>query len=209
MIPPELWDRLAGQNAADVARRTKARARGDGVYEVEVLNEVYRIDAGARDIRGIVPSVPAEPDLSRWLATVAYLVEAEDVDPGGEWVSPRQFPGGYEFFQGPHEIPVGELIARFGADRDGFEGVCQRLGGCPEPYADAAYSFFLFPRFPVAVLLWLQDEEFPARVSMLVDRTAHRHFPLDALLAALGVMQNALIAAASAWSKTGDGHGQT
>ena len=172
------------------------RANEDGSYELEVLNEVYRIDVHARSISRIHSPIPAEPALHNWLAAIVYLIEAKDVDPAGEWVSPRQFPGGYEFFRGPHEMPVDQIIERFGISKRKFEIACQRLGGHPEPYADAAYSFRLFPRLPVAVLLWVQDEEFPARVAMLVDRTANRHFPLDALLAALNVMQDALIAAA-------------
>ena len=168
-----------------------------GSYEVAVLNRIYRIDTRNSDISQTHPPASAGPDLNCGLAAVVYLVEAVDIEPTGEWVSPRDLPAGFEFFRGPHDVPVGRIVERFGADRDAFEAACRRLGGRPEPYADAAYSFHLFPRLPVAVLLWVQDDEFPARAAMLVDRTAGRHFPLDALLSALNVMQNALITAAS------------
>jgi len=196
MIHAELWNRLAAKKSADVARRAWVRPNEDGSYDLEVLNEVYRVDVHARSILRIHPPIPAEPDLHCWLAALVYLIEAKDVDPVGEWVSPRQLAGGYAFFRGLHAIPVDQIIERFGNNKRDFELACQRSGGHPEQYADAAYSFRLFPRLPVAVLLWLQDEEFPARATMLVDKTAGRHFPLDALLAALDVVQNSVVVAA-------------
>lgn len=195
MIHVDLWSGLAAQESSDVSTRARARAREDGTYELDVLNDVYRIDAHARNITRIHAPMPAIPELSPGLAAVMYLVAARDVDLAGEWVSPRELLGGH-FFRGPHEIPVGRIVEHFGMDKRSFEIACQRRGGRPEPYADTACSFTLFPRLPVAVLLWLQDEEFPARASMLVDRTADQHLPPDALLAALSVMENALVAAA-------------
>ena len=193
MIPSEWWEELAAQHPVDVIRRARAHPAEDGSYWLDILNQVYRIDGRERCIERIVPPTPAEPDLHRSLAAVVYLARARDIDLAGEWVSPRQLPGGYDFFSGPHEVPVGRIIQRFGADQKAFETACQSLGGHPEPFGDAGYSFSLFPRLPVAILLWLQDEEFPARVTMLVDRRAHHHFPLDALWAGFHVVENALI----------------
>jgi len=192
-----LWDTLLAQEPADVARRALVRLNDGGSYEIDVLDETYRIDPHARNISRIQSSASGEPNLSICLSSVVYLASAQDVPLTGEWVSPRELPGGLQFFSGPHDLPVGGLIDRFGTDREAFESAAQRLGGRPEQYADAAYSFRVLPRLPVAVLLWVEDDEFPARVSLLVDRTAHRHLPLDALLAALGLVQNALITAAS------------
>ena len=193
MIPSEWWEELAAQHPADVTRRAGAHPAADGSYRLDILNQVYRIDAAERCIERIVPPAPSEPDLHCALAAVVYLTRAQDIALAGEWVSPRQLPGGYDFFSGPHEVPVDRIIQHFGADKEGFERGCQTLGGHPEPFGDAGYSFSLFPRLPVAILLWLEDEEFPARATMLVDRRAHRHFPLDALWAGFHVMENALI----------------
>ena len=195
MAPAELWKRLAALEPAEVARRAGVRL-DDGAYAVDVLNEVYRIDPRALEVVRTEPPVPSKPDFNRSIAIVAYLIGAEAVDPVGEWVGPRDLPGGREFFIRPHEVPVHRIVERFGSDKGAFEEACKMLGGRPEQYADAAFSFLLFPRLPVAVLLWLEDEEFPARATMLVDRTASRHFQLDALWAGLKVVRSALVAAA-------------
>jgi len=191
-----LWDTLLAQEPADVARHALVRLTEDGSYEIDVLDETYGIHPHTRNISRIQGSASDEPDLGICLSSVVYLASAKDIPLTGEWVSPRELPGGDLFFRGPHDLPVGGLVERFGSDREAYKAAAHRLGGRPEQYADAAYSFRVFPRLPVAVLLWVEDDEFPARVSLLVDRTAHHHFPLDALLAALGLVQNGLINAA-------------
>jgi hypothetical protein len=37
------------------------------------------------------------------------------------------------------------------------------------------------PRIPVTLILWLSDEEFPARADLLFDSTCEIHLPLDIL----------------------------
>ena len=39
------------------------------------------------------------------------------------------------------------------------------------------------PRVPVACVLWVEDEEFPARVSFLFDPSIESHLQLDVVLA--------------------------
>jgi hypothetical protein len=47
--------------------------------------------------------------------------------------------------------------------------------------ADAAFTFHPLPRLPVAVLLWLGDDEFPPQVNFLFDRS------VEAYLSASGI----------------------
>ncbi|MBM4049010.1 MAG: DUF3786 domain-containing protein, partial [Planctomycetes bacterium] len=61
---------------------------------------------------------------------------------------------------------------------------------------DLAFVFPLLPRLPVTLVLWLADDEFPARLSFLFDRTACEHLPFDALLTAVKVLEDRLLAAA-------------
>jgi len=55
------------------------------------------------------------------------------------------------------------------------------LGGTPAAYADAAVILFPLPKVPTTVLLWTQDDEFPARADLLFDATCSAHLPLDIL----------------------------
>ncbi len=35
------------------------------------------------------------------------------------------------------------------------------------------------PKIPVTLILWLQDEEFPARADLLFDSSCELHVPID------------------------------
>lgn len=52
---------------------------------------------------------------------------------------------------------------------------------------DAAFVFDITPKIPVAVLLWLGDEDFDADAGLLFDKTVARHLALD-IIYALGVL---------------------
>jgi hypothetical protein len=49
--------------------------------------------------------------------------------------------------------------------------------------ADAAFSFSITPRIPVAVLLWVGDDEFESEAKLLFDKTIVQHLPLDIIYA--------------------------
>ena len=49
--------------------------------------------------------------------------------------------------------------------------------------ADAAYSFRMTPRIPVAVLYWIGDEDFPAESKILYDKTIAEHLAPDIIYA--------------------------
>ena len=132
------------------------------------------------------------------LSSVNYLIRAQDVPLAGELVTEKQFPTGPLFFRGPHEMPTTKLEERFGSDRDAFRDAGQKLGGQSVPHGDMAVELPVFPRLPVTVVLWLGDDEFPARVSYLFDRSANQHLLLDGLWSVAHVVQGEFLAAAGA-----------
>jgi len=118
------------------------------------------------------------------LAAVNYLIGAKNIPLDGRWVSEKEFPSGPLFFRGPHEMPAGKIEEMYGQNKEGFISVCQRLEGKKVEGGDAAFELLVFPRFPMRLILWLADEEFPARLTYLFDRTANVHLHLDGIWAA-------------------------
>ena len=80
-------------------------------------------------------------------------------------------------------LPTQILATAFGNDLPGFMVAGKRLGGSPLPMADAAFSFEITPRIPVAVLLWQGDEEFESQAKLLFDKTIAQHLPQDIIYA--------------------------
>ena len=152
------------------------------------LDAEYLIDCGRRLI---------DPAVDRGLELVllCYLSGAREMPLDGRWVSERSLRGGDLFFAGPHALPTAALAARFAHDAAGFAEAGRAAGGVPAGYGDASFRLQVLPRVPVIVVLWVADDEFPARASFLFDSTADAHLPLDAILALAGVMSRKLMEA--------------
>lgn len=200
MIHPELWKQLSELDPADVCQRSGAEMADDGVaFRLPVLNERYCVHPLDRTMcREGGADEGQSAGFHCQLSAVNYLIKAQDVPITGEWVAEKRFPTGPLFFRGPHELPVKKLEDRFGADGAAFESARRELGGRPVEHGDAAIELLVFPRLPITVVLWLADDEFPARVSYLFDRTADQHLLLDGLWSATHVVRDALLAAARA-----------
>ena len=196
MIHEELWKQLAAQDPADVCRRSLATWReGTGAYHLPVLNAHYLISTGERTVANEA-AADEKPNMWLWLSAVQYLINAKDIAVSGDPRKAEQFDGGGIFFRHTHAIPTASLEAKFGDDGAAFHRAAATLGGTPLDHKDISYEFALFPRFPVTVILWLADEEFPARASMLFDSTANQHLAPDAIWSAAKFIEGRLLKAA-------------
>ena len=186
-----LWQRLQALDPVDVTARSLARIDQDGRYELPVLGSRVWVNAHTEAVTSAWPEV-IRPDFSLAVSAVGYLLTARDVPLAGELVSPAQLPEGEIFFRGPHELPGDALAALFGTDGDRFREVLTKLGGRPAPLADVGMEVSIFPRLPLWLGFWRADDEFPARMTFLLDRSAGVHLALDALWAAILVAVGAV-----------------
>ena len=115
------------------------------------------------------------------LSALCYLNAAIDVPPTGRLIKPSDIKGGQLFFRGSHVLPLDKLAARYGASKEDFLHKGSQLGAAVAPYGDAALKLLPFVRIPVYLLLWEQDEEFPARTDLLFDSSCEMQAPLDIL----------------------------
>ncbi len=113
------------------------------------------------------------------LAALWYLGSAKNKPDSGKLISPASLTGGEIFQKGTHVLPVDQIADRYGNDVEGFYARGQELGGKQLDYGDASLRLYPFPRVPVTMILWMADEEFPARVDMLFDATCEQHLPMD------------------------------
>ena len=147
--------------------------------EVGFLNARYRVDPVAETIQEI------EPDESRVLSQgfqillIRYLAAKHNGSIQGIEVTEKELPGGPTFFRGPHELQLGPLIERFGRNPAGFVARGRELGGTRVEHGDASVRFLPFPKIPVTIILWGEDSEFPASVSVVFDKSICDWFELD------------------------------
>lgn len=119
-----------------------------------------------------------------------YLVHAKDIPFSGRLMKPENIQGGELFFRGTHTLPLENLAKKYGEDASSFFQKGRELCAETAGHGDASVRLFPLPRIPVTLILWLKDEEFPARADLLFDSTAEIHLPLDMLwsLAMLSIL---------------------
>ena len=165
-----------------VCDRACVRFSREGFYSIDSMGGEYRIylDEERVEETGGDP-LALDPDFQ--LALFSYLIYAQGIGLTGKWVSEKDFKGGSTFFRGPHQLPAAPLVKKFGRDAGLFLEAGKALGGKPLDFGDLSLEFSVLPRVPLACVLWVQDEEFPARVSFLFDSSIEAHLELDVIFA--------------------------
>jgi len=194
MISEDLWNKLRGLDVIDTERRSLSEYNPETQsYRLRILNRHYDISPAKRSVK-LAESFPHQsPDFYLQLTAVNYLIGAKDLPLIGKWTAETEFPSGPLFFRGPHKLPSHKLEEVFGHDLEGFTSLSLSHGGKIVDGGDCACDFFFFPRLPVRLILWLADDEFPARMIFLFDRSADQHFKLDGLWAVGKALANQLL----------------
>lgn len=109
----------------------------------------------------------------------------EDRFISGRWKNMAEF--GHAFHQKllEEKDPDAEF---FQSKPDRFRAACEALGGRPLPTGDIAYAIEVFDGLPIAVQLWLGDEEFPARLRYLWDENALMYLKYETMYYARGLL---------------------
>jgi hypothetical protein len=190
------WERLRARDPLRLCALTLFEHPEADFLEFPFLGTPVRLDLEARMLlRRFQHRWEHTHDPLLELATTVYLTTVERVYPlGRDLVGIRDLKEGH-FFTGPHALRLEPLVERFAGDRDAFQRAGAALGGAPVQLADAACRLWPFPRVPLTYLLWEGDEEFPARVRVLLERSVQEVLPADALWALINRVTTALAGA--------------
>jgi hypothetical protein len=177
------WEILATLKPEDVC--TAASATYDSV------NNRYRIKSFGMDFdlcvrdKTITSAAPGSEVLLETLgyffrlSILRYLVDAKEIACTGRLIKLETMQGGDIFTKGSHVLPYNTVAQKYGKNKKGFVDRGRSLGGEIMNYGDAALQLFPLPSVPVVLILWLEDEEFPARVDLLFDSTCGLQLPTD------------------------------
>ena len=184
----QAWQRLAELSRTVVCRNAGAGYdAASGSYILPLFNTEIYVSPKDRSIRGSsgVADILLN-GLSQFsrLASMNYLSGAVDIPLSGSLIHPRELSGGELFFtRGEHILPLDRMAARYGRDLDVFVRKGLALGGKNLDYGDASIGLLPFPRVLVVLIMWKEDDEFPARADLLFDSTCSRHLSTDMLWA--------------------------
>jgi hypothetical protein len=98
------------------------------------------------------------------------------------WISYRELPGG-SFYSQAFQGYSGDRLARtFGEHPEAYTQAAYVLEGIPlTALPGVAFAFLPLPRIRLAAILYLGDEEFTARASVLFDAAASHYMTTDGL----------------------------
>jgi hypothetical protein len=193
-VPPEYWERVCGRDMQTLCNLTQAHPRPEGGLIFHHLQEDILVDFNGRVLKRQKEGrweITLDPLLE--LLTLLYLMKVDSTYPlGQEIVGTPQLKEAH-YFTGPHLLPVGPLVERYGNDLSGFKTAADYLEGILLEMANAAYRLLPFPLVPLYYLMWEGDEEFPPQASILFDRSIEQYLSASAIWMLVNMVCQALL----------------
>ncbi len=179
------WEILSTLNPADVCKA--ASVKYDAVsanYRVTSFGMEFIVSVRDKKISSTASGSEALLGKLGYffrLSVLWYLVSAKDIACTGKPVKLEHIRGGDIFTRGSHVLPLDSVANKYGNNREGFIERGRNLGGELITYGDASLRLAPLPRIPVTLTLWLEDEEFPARLNLLFDSTCDLQLSTDVI----------------------------
>jgi hypothetical protein len=193
-IDADLWSELLSRDVGDVCVHASVRYdQARSCYQIPFLNRTY----GCYPEQGLIECL--EDDSARplsfqfYLVLLTYLLRTQPIGLTGRMVTGSEIKGGDFFFRGPHVLFTKPLEKRFGHDAQTFLEAGLRLGGGETDFGDVSFRLWPLPKIPLGYILWLEDEEFPARLVVTFDSSVEQHLPLDVIWALVNVVGGAIL----------------
>jgi hypothetical protein len=191
----QFWEKLRTSQNKTVAASAGGTLAENGSIRITCLNETWSADTKERRVTKL-HDANAEPS-SDWIRQLPFLIlvylASAQRDPATyDMVIPRDLFKGFDLFRGNLDREMQRVEKTYGNDGEGFSRAARLLGGESAKAGDVAARFHFFPKFPVDYILWLGDSEFPAGLTVLVDRSATLHLSADAIGVALNLLSRRL-----------------
>ena len=123
-----------------------------------------------------------------------YLIKADGRPLSHQLVPYKEIPGGMLYAEVFARRAVGPLIPIFGQSPERFHDAGFRLGGGRAEYGDVSFVLMAFPRIPMTYILWNGDEEFPATIQILFDKSVEGYLSLEDIVVVGEMATSRLIA---------------
>lgn len=143
---------------------------GDGFIQVPFLDRTYQLNPEGFEFTD--KNAPEkEVPIQEQILVLHYLAATDAPALSGEWVSYREIPGASFYNSAFIKRAVDPTKKVFGQDPHSFKIAAGRLSGQPIEPGDAGFEFYLFPKVPLQIILYVGDDEFPAEANILFDRS--------------------------------------
>ena len=124
-----------------------------------------------------------------------YLLSKGQGDPEGSYVLFEAIPRMISGISAQSRLMNVPLERHFGNDYAKFSDEALRLGGIEEEpgVGKHPWRFNVLPKIPLKIVFYEADDEFPATIQIMLDRTAPRFLKFESLAFMVGLFVRALI----------------
>lgn len=158
-----LYEKLEPQEAVS---RTGADFDGEA-FTLRLVNATYRLTwpqytiTADREDAFALKALPGQTFLLRW------LLEGKRLPAHGGYKTFRDMPWGELYIQPFTGRCLTRAAYTFGTRVPAFCAAMERLGAKKLPHGDAGYELELLPGYPMQLIVWEGDEEFPPNSQIL------------------------------------------
>ncbi|MCO1601770.1 DUF3786 domain-containing protein [Desulfosporosinus nitroreducens] len=160
----------------------------DNALIIEFLGQHFKIDYPSGNFVPIQAS-DGELPIAAQILILHYITNLSEPFEVGTLISYKELPGGAIYIKPFNGRAIDPLVRTFGSDPDSLLKVVTHLGGQSNGLGDVGVTYRVFPRIPLALMLWRADDEFPASGNILFDASAPSILPTEdfAVLASMVV----------------------
>jgi hypothetical protein len=179
----------------------KIMAQNSGaVYQVEPTGAVLVLPFMNREIKitwpegeVIISKGTKELSLQEQGLTLHYLIQASGAPLTNTWITFREIPSGEFYYSAFAKRAKDPLVQTFGNNPGLLMELGTGLGGIKREEGDASLCFQVFPRIPVCLILWSEDEEFPPDGNLLFDASISKYLSAEDIAVLSGLVVYPLI----------------
>jgi hypothetical protein len=162
----------------------------DGSIQVCFLKREYRIT-----VDGVEPLDGHPVNVNTQSVLLYYLLSKGQGDPEGSCVLFEAIPRLISGLSAHSHLMNAPLERQFGNDYAKFSDAALRLGGSEEESGVGTHLwiFNVLPKIPLKVIFDEADDEFPASIQIMLDRTALRFLEFECLAFMVGLFARAFV----------------
>ena len=123
-----------------------------------------------------------------------YLIKADGRPLSQQLIPYKEIPGGMLYAGVFARRAVEPLIPVFGQSPECFLDAGLRMGGHKAEYGDVSFVLPALPRIPMTYIVWKGDEEFPATIRLLFDKSVGGYLSLEDIVVVGEMATSRLIA---------------
>jgi len=123
-----------------------------------------------------------------------YLIKADGRPLSHQLIPYKEIPGGMLYAGVFARRAVEPLIPVFGQSPEALLDAGLRMGGRKAEYGDISFVLPALPRIPMTYIVWKGDEEFPATVQLLFDKSVEGYLSLEDIVVMGEMAKSRLIA---------------